>query len=302
MDQRRNSLRAAAWMTGSVLSFTAMAVAGRKLAGLHDSFEILMWRSAFGFVLVMIYATATGQTGGISSRNLGGHLLRNTIHFIGQNLWFWALTLIPLAQVFALEFTSPLWVIVLSPLLLGERLTRARVLAVLLGFVGILIVTHMLPRPAGFTFGAGTLAAALSAVFFALTSILTKRLSRSVSVTGILFWLTLMQFGLGLACALADGQMRWPTAATLPWLALVGLCGVVAHLSLTSALRLAPASFVTPLDFLRLPLIAIVAALVFSEPLDPHVLIGGAVVLAGIWLNLRAELRPQSHSPTLTNP
>ncbi len=302
MDQRRNSLKAAVWMTGSVVSFTAMAVAGRKLAGLHDSFEILTWRSAVGLGLVLLWGAASGQLGQIRAQHLGGHLLRNTLHFIGQNLWFWALTVIPLAQVFALEFTSPLWVIVLSPLLLGERLTRARVLAVLLGFVGILIVTRMLPWPGAVTLGAGTAAGALAAVFFALTSILTKRLSRSVPVIGILFWLTLMQFGLGLACALADGQMRWPSTTTLPWLVLVGLCGVGAHLSLTSALRLAPASFVTPLDFLRLPLIAIVAALVFSEPLDPYVLVGGAVVLAGIWLNLRSELRPQSHSPTVTNP
>lgn len=289
MTNRSDSLKAAAWMSGSIAAFTAMAVAGRALAGRHDVFEILTWRSAVGFVLVVLFGATTGQLRSVSTRRLGGHLLRNTLHFTGQNLWFFALTLIPLAQLFALEFTSPLWIILLAPLLLGERLTPARALAVALGLAGVLIIT----RPGAVPPSWGLAAAAGSALFFALTSILTKRLASDVSVIGILFWLTAMQFVLGLVCAGMDGHVKLPDAETAPWLALIGLCGVVAHLSLTSALRLAPASFVVPIDFLRLPLAAVVAALLYGEPLDPFVLIGGAVVLAGIWVNLRAELRRQ---------
>lgn len=286
MNDRTASLRAAAWMTGAIAAFTAMGVAGRELAGRHDVFEIQMYRSALGFVLVCAGAAALGQLRTVSRARLGGHLFRNLLHFTGQNLWFWALTLIPLAQVFALEFTMPVWVMLLAPLILGERLTRPRILAAVLGLAGIVIIT----RPFSMPIGPGVIAAALSALFFALTSIQTKRLSRTETVTGILFWLTAMQFLLGLAVAGADGQITLPTAQTLPWLAVIGLSGLVAHLSLTSALQLAPASFVAPLDFLRLPIIAVVAALAYGEPLDPFVLAGGAVVFAGIWLNLRAEL------------
>ena len=125
-------------------------------------------------------------------------------------------------------------------------------------------------------------------------SILTKRLTRGVTVIGILFWLTLMQFFFGLICAGIDGDITWPTAQTLPWLVLIGLCGVGAHLSLTTALSLAPASYVMPVDFLRLPLIAVVGALAFAEPLDPWVLAGGAVIFAGLWINIRAQMRPPS--------
>jgi drug/metabolite transporter (DMT)-like permease len=287
MESRANHLKAAVWMSGSIAAFTVMAVAGRSLAGRHDVFEILTWRSAVGFVLVVLAGAATGQLRTISARRLGGHLLRNSLHFAGQNLWFWALTVIPLAQLFALEFTSPLWIILLAPLLLGERLTASRSLSVGLGLVGVLIITQPGAVPPSW----GLAAAAGSAVFFALTSILTKRLSRDVSVTGILFWLTAMQFVLGLTCAALDGHVRLPDSGTAPLLALIGLCGVVAHLSLTSALRLAPASFVMPIDFLRLPVAAVVAAALYGEPLDPFVLIGGAVVLLGIWINLRGELR-----------
>jgi drug/metabolite transporter (DMT)-like permease len=114
---------------------------------------------------------------------------------------------------------------------------------------------------------------------------------------GILFWLTLMQFFLGLICAGYDGQIGWPNAQTLPWLVLIGLCGVMAHLSLTMALSLAPASFVAPIDFLRLPLVAVVAAVLYAEPVDPWVLAGGAVIFSGIWLNVRSQMRVARADP-----
>ena len=134
----------------------------------------------------------------------------------------------------------------------------------------------------------GLLGAALG---FAATSILTKRLTRGEAIIGILFWLTVFRGIFGLVMAGYDGQINWPTAQTLPWLLLIGGCGVLAHFSLTSALSLAPASFVMPIDFLRLPLIAVIAAFAYGEPLDPYVLGGGAVIFAGIWFSVRAELR-----------
>ena len=282
-DQRRATL----WMLGAVVAFTLMAVAGRHVSAAHDTFEVLMYRSAVGLALVVAGGAATGRLGEISTRNLSGHFIRNIVHFAGQNLWFFALALIPLAQLFAIEFTAPLWVILAAPLVLGERLTATRLIAAALGFAGILIVTR--PFAAGISIGVA--AAAGAALCFAAVQVLTKRLTGGVSVIGILFWLTLMQLFFGLIGAGYDGQIALPTAATLPWLALIGLTGVCAHLSLTTALSLAPASYVAPIDFLRLPVIAVVGALAFGEPLDPMVLIGGAVIFLGIWLNIRGQLR-----------
>lgn len=296
MSDRPQPLRAALWMTGAVASFTAMAVAGRQVSHLHDSFEIMTARSLVGFVIIVIFTTATGRWGQIGTGRLSGHALRNLVHFTGQNLWFWALTMIPLAQVFALEFTSPIWVILLSPLLLGERLTRARLAAAGLGFVGILIVA----RPDLSQMNPGVLAAAASAVCFAATAIVTKTLTRQQNVLTILFWLTLMQFFFGLIGAGHDGLVHLPDATTLPWLALIGCAGVLAHLSLTQALSVAPASYVVPLDFLRLPVIAVVGALIYAEPLDPFVLLGGAVIFAGIWINIRSELRLNRNTQNVT--
>jgi drug/metabolite transporter (DMT)-like permease len=280
-------LKAALWMIGAIFSFTAMAVAAREISQTHDSFEIMAARSIIGLVLVLVIGKAMGQLRHISSQRLSGHFWRNIVHFTAQNLWFWSLTMIPLAQVFALEFTSPLWVILLSPLFLGERLTRSKLAAAGLGFAGILIVA----RPDLTNLSPGVLAAAGSALGFAATSILTKRLTRDEAIITILFWLTAFQAVFGILAATYDGQINWPTAETLPWLGLIGVCGVLAHLSLTSALTLAPASFVMPIDFIRLPLIAVIGAMAYGEAIDPFVLGGGAVIFLGIWISIRAELR-----------
>jgi drug/metabolite transporter (DMT)-like permease len=272
-------------MGGAIFSFTAMAVAGRQVAATHDTFEIMLWRSAVGFLVVVAVGAALGRLGAVRADRLGSHVIRNLFHFTGQNLWFWALTMIPLAQVFALEFTSPIWVILLSPLVLGERLTRPRLIAAALGFAGILIVA----RPDFAALDPGVLAAAGSALFFAATTLMTKRLTRGEHIVSILFWLTLMQFALGLVTAGWDGRIALPTAATLPWIVLIGLCGILAHLCLTTALSLAPASFVVPIDFIRLPVIAAVGMALYDEPVDLLVMLGAAVIFFGNWINIRAE-------------
>lgn len=284
------SARAALWMLGSITAFSAMAVAGKQVRSFHDTFEIMTFRSAIGIPLVLLIAILTGQLRQIKAERLGGHLVRNVMHFAGQNLWFWALAMIPLAQLFALEFTAPIWVILLSPLLLAEKLTRARILAAVLGFLGILVVA----RPDLSNINYGVLAAAGSAICFAATSIATKKLTRGQSIISIMFWLTTMQLCFGLIATLYDGHVTWPTSTTLPWLILIGVCGVIAHYSLTSALSLAPASYVMPIDFMRLPLIAVVGAVGYGESLDPYVLGGGAVIFLGIWINIHAELSSQS--------
>jgi drug/metabolite transporter (DMT)-like permease len=293
MIQTYRPLAAALWMTGAIAAFTAMAVATRQIKDVHDTFEILAFRSAIGFLIVVGIAALAGQLGLVRTDRLPSHVLRNIFHFTGQSLWFWAITVIPLAQVFALEFTSPIWVILLSPLVLGEKLTRPRLIAAALGFAGILIVA----RPDFARLDPGVLAAAAAAVFFAATTLMTKALTRGEAIVSILFWLTLMQTGFGTIAMLADGQVTLPTAATLPWLGLIAVSGVTAHLCLTSALSLAPASFVVPIDFARLPVIAAIGAAFYAEPVEATLFLGAALIFLGNWINIRSASRatvPQS--------
>ena len=269
-------------MIGAITSFTLMAIAGRTVSVELDTFEIMLFRSITGIIIVVSVAAYLGTFRQIGRSQLGLHATRNICHFAGQNLWFYAITVIPLAQVFALEFTTPIWVILLSPLLLKERLTGIGLLSAAIGFVGILIVTR--PDPANIN--SGLVAAASCAVFFALTAIFTRKLTRTQSITTILFYLTTMQAVFGLICAGYDGDIALPSLQTLPWVVLIGCAGLLAHFCLTKALSIAPASVVMPIDFVRLPVIAIVGMLLYAEPLDALVFVGAAFIFAANYLNI----------------
>ena len=277
-----NPGRAALWMIGAIVSFSAMAVAGRALASNLDTFEMMTYRSLIGVVTVVTIGGLTGHLREITTRDLGHHAIRNIAHFTGQNLWFYSLTLIPLAQVFALEFTSPLWLTLLAPFFLGEKLTALKLAAVAAGFLGILLVA----QPGAAPLSLGTFTAAASAVAFAFTGIFTKQLTARASVTCILFYLTTMQLAFGLITAGIDGDIALPTLANLPWILVIGFGGLTAHFCITTALSLAPATIVTPIDFGRLPVIALIGVWLYDEPISLAVLAGAVMIFGANYANI----------------
>lgn len=273
---------AALWMSGALLSFMAMAVGGRELAAELSTFQILFFRSLVGLIVVGWLLMRGGQRQ-VRSPPLGLHLVRNLAHFGGQFGWFYGLAFIPLAEVFAIEFTAPIWTAIWAALLLGERITAPRLAAVGLGLTGLLIIL----RPGIQSVHPAALAVLAGAVCFALTHTLTRRLALSETPLAILFYMTLIQAPLALAPSLAGWTT--PSLPIWPWILVVGLCALSAHYCMARALTLAPATVVVPMDFLRLPLIAVVGALAYGEPLEWTVLPGAVVMLAGIWINVRAE-------------
>jgi drug/metabolite transporter (DMT)-like permease len=290
MTTPAHPLKAAMWMVGAIFGFSSLAIAGRQLGKGLDTFEIMTYRSLIGLLVVTSVAAVSGRSHHIKAKALHLHLGRNLCHFAGQNLWLYALTLIPLAQLFALEFSYPILVAIGAILFLGERINRVRAFSFVFGFIGILIVA----RPFGDQgLSIGLISAIACAFGFAGSALFTKKLTQTADVTliSILFWLSLMQLFMGLICAGLDGAMSIPTLAQLPWLCVVSLAGLAAHLCLTQALSLAPASIVTPLDFLRLPLIAIVGMLFYNERLDMYVFIGAAIIFASNYINIRSESR-----------
>ena len=279
-----DALRAALWMGGALLSFSVMAVAARELLERMGVFEILFLRSAISLLMVLAVLPRYG-IGALRTGQPGMHGLRNLCHFGGQYAWVYAIGALPLATVFAIEFTMPVWTAVLATFLLGERLNRGRVTMLALGLAGIAIILRpglAVVDPAALVMLAGSLA-------YALTMIATKRLSGSDSPLVVLFWMSLIQMPLGLVPALP--AWVWPRLAELPWIAFVGVAGFSAHYCLTRAFRLADATVVVPIDFLRLPLIALVGALAYGEAIDPLVMLGAAVIFAGTYYSLRRESR-----------
>lgn len=273
------------WMCGAIASFSLMVVAARTAQTEMNSFHLMAWRSLIGFsVVCALLALSRQGFAQIRTAHPRLHLTRNIFHFAGQNLWFYGILVIPLSQIVALEFTSPIWVALLAPFFLGETLTRAKIVAALTGFAGVLVVAQPGLQPVGLGHAAGLAAAAL----FALNMIYTKRIMAFDTVLCVMFWMTLLQGLFGLGFGLATGFV-WPSAAVWPAVVIVGLTGLSAHYSITSALSHAPASLVAPMEFLRLPVISLVGVMVYAEALDPWVFVGAVLIFAGNWINLRAS-------------
>lgn len=287
--RRSRPLRALAWMTGAIASFAAMAVAGREIQAEMNTFELMLYRSAIGFVVVgVLVAAGPGGFARARTSHPGLHLRRNLVHYAGQNLWFYAVTLVPLGQLAALEFTNPIWVALLAPAFLGERLTRARLAAAGLGFLGVLVVA----QPGVSPLGPGHAAGLAAALCFAVNTLHTRRIMAYDPVLCVLFWMTLSQTAMSLALALPGG-LPLPSAEVAPWIVVVALAGLTAHYALTSALSHAPAGVVAPMEFLRLPVVALLGAWLYAEPLRGAVFAGAALIVAGNLIGLRAEGRPE---------
>jgi drug/metabolite transporter (DMT)-like permease len=277
-------------MCGTLLSFSTMAVAVRELLDTMGTFEVLFFRSLVSLLMVLAVVPRYGF-GALRTRRLGLHVVRNLLHYSGQYAWVYAIAFLPLATVFAIEFTMPVWTAVLAVMLIGERLNRGRVVMLLTGLAGILIILRpgfAFIHPAALVMLGGSLA-------FATTMITTKRLSSTDSPLVILFYMSVIQLPLGLIPALPFWVT--PTVADLPWIVGVGVAGYSAHYCMTRAFRLADATLVVPLDFLRLPLIAVVGALFYREPIQLATMLGAVVMFAGTYYSVSRESRAAPVAP-----
>jgi drug/metabolite transporter (DMT)-like permease len=269
-------------MLGAVLSFSVMAIAVRELLERMGAFEVLFWRVGAALVLMLFILPRSGLAP-LRTRRIGLHVTRNGFHFFAQLAWIYAIGALPLATVFAIEFVFPVWVALLATLLLGERMNRGRVVMLVLGLAGVLVILRpgfALIHPAALVMLAGSLG-------FAVNMVTTKKLAATDSIIAIIFWMLAMQTPPALLAALP----HWvaPQLVDVPWICALGICTVGAHVCLTRALRLADATVVVPMDFLRLPLIALIGAVFYAERLDPAVLIGAAMIFAGSYYSLSRE-------------
>ena len=276
--------RVVLWMVGALLSFSVMAVSVRELAkdGL-SIFEILVFRSAIALlVLLLLLLLRPELRVHAKPRRMGLNLLRNVVHYAAQYAWALSLTMLPLAMVFALEFTMPAWTTLLAVWLLHERMTPSRIGVVVFGLIGVLVIL----RPGVASFNPAAILVLLAALGFAVTMITTKMLTSSETTFGIVFWMSVIQLPLSLLGSDLTVFLHLDTLHILPALG-VGIAGLTSHYCLSNAFRAGDASLVVPLDFMRIPLIAVVGWAFYGERLDIFVLLGALIIVVGVLWNLR---------------
>jgi drug/metabolite transporter (DMT)-like permease len=277
----------ALWMAGAIASYIASALAVRALAKRLSVFEFMTVRSASGLVFLLgLMAVWPKMRRGLTSRRLGLHLVRNSVHFVGQILWVLAVMLLPFATVFALEFTAPIWVALLAAMLLGERLTLTRGASTALCLIGVLVILH----PGVSSFTPVVLLALGAAIARSCTDVVTKKLTQTEATFAILFWMNLMQLPMTLAGSDPSFVARLDASMALPLIA-AAITGLSVHLCMAQAFRYGDATVVVTLDFLRVPLIALIGWSFYGEALDALVLAGSGLIIAGVIWNLRTEAR-----------
>jgi drug/metabolite transporter (DMT)-like permease len=258
-----------------------VTVAGREALRELNVFQVMELRTLIGFVLLYPLIRRNGGFAAMKTSRPVQFIGRNLIHYGAQLGWFFALTLIPIGQVVAIEFTMPIWTAILAAGFLGERITSWKAVAIALGIIGVVIIV----RPATGEINPGQLIALAAAVGFGISMALVKSLTRTESALAVIFWMLVVQWTAGFVPTLF--VWTWPSAVAWGWVVVIAICGTFSHYCLASAMRYADATIVVPMDFLRVPLTATVGWLVYSERLDLYTVLGAVLILMGNLLNLK---------------
>ena len=269
-------------MAGWLTLMLIVAVAGRETTRELNVFQIMEVRSIIGFLMLYPLIRMHGGFAAMKTSRPLQHIGRNLVHYAAQLGWFFALTLIPLGQVVSIEFTMPIWTAILAASFLGERMTVWKILAIVLGVVGVIIIV----RPATGEINPGQLIALGAAVGFGISIAMMKSLTRTENAVAIIFWMLVIQGAAGFFPALY--VWIWPTAYAWGWMIVIAFCGTFSHYCMARAMLHADATVVLPMDFLRVPLTATAGWLIYSEQLDMFTVLGAVLILAANLLNLRA--------------
>ena len=269
-------------MVGTLLSFTLMAIAVRELCGALPPFEIQFFRSVTSLIILGPILAFKGWSA-LKTEQPKLQVTRNLIHFAAQLGWITGVIMLPLSEVFAIEFTTPAWAALIAAIFLGEKLNRGRIIAVILGLIGVFIIL----KPGMASINPGTFAVLAAAIGFAFVIVATKSLTKTDTPLTILLYMTLLQLPIG--AILASIVWVTPNILQLFWLFICGAMGVSAHYCTARALKLADASIAAPMDFMRLPLIVLVGYVLYAESAEIAVLLGAIIIFVGNYYSIRFE-------------
>ncbi len=283
-------IRGALWITLANMFFTAMAGIIRHVSADIHPFEIAFFRALFGLILMAPWFLRLGVAS-VRSRRVGMHVCRALFMLGAAMAWFTAISLMPIAEVTALTFTTPLFASLGAALFLAEKVGLRRAVAIGVGFAGAMIIL----RPGVEALTMPAMAALASAVFGAVGMLIVKSLSRTESPATIVIYVGLLLTPLSLVPAL----FVWttPSLETLAWLAALGLVANLGHMPFARAMASADATAILPFDFLKLFFSATMGYLLFAEVPDVWTWIGATVIFGAVLYTARRESKAAGPPP-----
>jgi drug/metabolite transporter (DMT)-like permease len=281
-----SNLRGFIWITLSTFAFMSMVMIVRHISDRYNTGELAFWRALIGLVLLTPIFIRSGSTL-FRTQQFRFHLLRNVMHFVGVAGWFYAISRMNLSTGMALQFTVPLFTILLAIMFLREKVDTARWVATIIGFAGVIVIL----RPGIEPVTLAAIAALVSALGYGAANIATKVLVRNCSSNTIVFYMNVMHLPMALCAAWALGGINVPAATDIPWLIGLAASATLAHWLLAKALGEADASLIIVVDFTKLPWITLGAFIFFDETPAVWAWVGGMVIFASTVYIVRRAAR-----------
>ena len=275
-----------AWMLGFIVNISIMAISIRELSFKYSSFEIQNFRNIFSIIVIFIILMVTKHTQ-LNTFQLKNNFIRNIFHFIGQSAWTWGLTVLPLAIVFSLEFTMPIWAVIIAIVVLKEKITLNKIFFLIIGLIGTLIIFMPDTKYIGFY----NIIVLCSAITYAIAHNFTKKLTRTDSILSILFFMSIIQLPFSLIGSFIIGNIHYNIMMEIPLIILFTITSLLAHYSLSSALKYSDASVVLPIDYIRLPLIVFIGWYYYDEIISTNVVIGSILIIFGVVFFLNKDFK-----------
>jgi drug/metabolite transporter (DMT)-like permease len=274
------------WMLGFMVSITIMAICIRELSYKYSSFEIQNFRNIFSIIIIYIVFLLKKNIN-LNSKQLKNNFIRNIFHFIGQSAWTWGLTVLPLATVFSLEFTMPIWAAIISILIFKEKISLNKIFFLFLGLIGTWII--LVPDTRYIEFS--NIIVLFSAITYAFAHNYTKELTKTDSILSILFFMSIIQLPLSFIGSIMMGNMQFNIIQEVPLILLLTVTSLLAHYSLSSALKTSDATIILPIDYIRLPIIVVVGWYYYNEIITNNVIIGSILIIFGAVIFLRKDIK-----------
>lgn len=265
------------WMLLSVFAFCFVAIGVKQINTNISPFQIIFFRALIGLITLLILLPKKTVIGSFS--NIKQHVFRNLFHLIAQYGWIMGIVYLSLAEVTAIEFTTPIWILILASIFLKEKITAKKTSSIIFGFIGILIIM----KPGIEIISYNSVIVLLSAICFAIAHTATKKIVQTNSASDVVIIMCLTQLPISFACAYSNWS--WPNFTDYFWLTLIGLSGIGAHFSMAKALKKEAISNLISLDYLRLPILILAGIIFYKETFDTTIIIGGTLIFLGNYIN-----------------
>lgn len=271
-------------MVFASVCYVTSATLAHKLGSKYSVFELTFIRAVVAVTLLAPMLARAGRTA-FHTRRIGLHVLCGLFTYVAVLCWFYAAARMPVAEFFALQFTTPLFTIALAMVVLRQSVGAKNWLATFIGFAGVLIIL----RPGIIEVTLGALAALISSAGYASINTTIKVTSRTDSSTAIVFYVNLLMVPLSLPMAMYVWRM--PDWTDWPLIVGVAVSSTVAFVATARAITAADARVVQPVNFLRLPIAAAFGFFFFNQVSDPWTWIGALVIFASTTYVLTRETR-----------